>query len=397
VLLYLASFLFSKPLAAIFGGGVLALALVSLLSGRAAVVREPELKRYLAVLFLFYLLNVVSVWYHGDSASAGRFAIKEIHLLIGCAILLLGFSPRLLLRCLALFAAATFVVALMTIVQGWGFGISRPPTIMLSIQAGYLLVYGLLLMAAALSHASTRPVRYACLGALPFFLIALYLNGSRGAWLSALVALSAHVFLLASRVHWKKRLFVFLAVMLLLPSVPGVRERALQAWRDIDGYCVRNTYESSLGLRFEMWRASLEMFRSSPLLGVGRDSWQREIQKIVTDENLRRRLSKFNQPHNQYFFALATTGLVGGALLLAVALVPLCMALTRTTGFFRDALVMICVAFLVQGLSETLPTMYRVIQAYFSLSALLAAGVIAGAPRTGETSGTGSGVRPCGS
>ena len=67
-----------------------------------------------------------------------------------------------------------------------------------------------------------------------------------------------------------------------------------------------------------MWKASLRMFRSAPLVGVGTGDYIHAMEEFRRLRLLPRYLLDYNQPHNMYVFALATNGVVGCAALLYV-------------------------------------------------------------------------------
>ena len=71
-----------------------------------------------------------------------------------------------------------------------------------------------------------------------------------------------------------------------------------------------------MGWRFLMWKASLTMFLSNPLFGIGTGDYVVTMHRYIESGAYPSSLLQFNQPHNMYLFALATNGLLGLAVLL---------------------------------------------------------------------------------
>ena len=65
-----------------------------------------------------------------------------------------------------------------------------------------------------------------------------------------------------------------------------------------------------------MWKAAVLMFLSNPLIGVGTGNYVPTMTAYVSAGKFPEVLLDYNQPHNIYFFALATNGLLGLAALL---------------------------------------------------------------------------------
>jgi len=103
-------------------------------------------------------------------------------------------------------------------------------------------------------------------------LYASYLSQARGGWIAIPVLLLIAVATLR-HVSWKKRLtalllfFVFLIAVCVSSSV--VRTRFDQAMEDIHAYQAGQT-NTSVGIRFQLWKAATLMLTRHPLAGVGR-------------------------------------------------------------------------------------------------------------------------------
>lgn len=160
------------------------------------------------------------------------------------------------------------------------------------------------------------------------------LSGSRGGWVALpLIGL----FLL-----WQSRsllgvkcvLAVCIASAVLLTaavSIPqiGVQGRIMEAVSDVSQYNAGTNKNTSVGLRFEMWKSSWVMFQSSPLVGVGEYGSVAIKETLIAQDSILPEVLYFTHAHNEFINALGLTGIIGFALLLAVYLVPLRLFLRK--------------------------------------------------------------------
>lgn len=66
---------------------------------------------------------------------------------------------------------------------------------------------------------------------------------------------------------------------------------------------------SSIGDRLQMWRASINMFHESPVLGVGLANYEKELKLQIEQKKVRPLLTSQNQAHSQPLHSLATGGI----------------------------------------------------------------------------------------
>jgi len=149
--------------------------------------------------------------------------------------------------------------------------------------------------------------------------LSVLLSTSRTAWLGMIVTSVILTYLYAG----KKRFFFFTLAAVLVGCllaylfVPLVHDRIEGGFADISQYAA-GVRESSMGWRFLMWKASLAMFLTDPVFGVGTGDYVITMERFIGSGAYPESLLQFNQPHNMYLFALATTGMVGLAALLFV-------------------------------------------------------------------------------
>lgn len=196
--------------------------------------------------------------------------------------------------------------------------------------------------------------------------VASFVSGSRGGWVAIpILALICGIALRAcqsgnapplSRQGWLIRCVG--VVVLLAVGVRIGAARVGQALADIRDYLHGNV-DTSIGTRFEVWRASWMALRDHPLLGVGFDGFKPAVAHYVQAGRVSTSLIGLPHSHNELLFALASGGLAGGLALLAVYLLPLiyfCQAMRSLDRETRCAAGMgatIVAGYAISGLTET--------------------------------------------
>ena len=118
--------------------------------------------------------------------------------------------------------------------------------------------------------------------------------------------------------------------------------------------------ETPIGQRLDMWSASLQLFESAPLFGVGAGAYQIETAKLVAAGRAARDTAQFDHPHSDYFDALANRGLLGLLALFALLGVPAWLYVrgleSRDPHHMGAALggLLVSVGFAIFGLTETM-------------------------------------------
>jgi O-antigen ligase len=124
-----------------------------------------------------------------------------------------------------------------------------------------------------------------------------------------------------------------------------------------------------------MWKAASEMFFSNPLFGVGPGDYKPTLAALVSAGRFPDFILRYNQPHNMYLFALATTGLVGFSGLLFMFNRILRHAgklIYNKERFFGFLALAVSVHFMTAGLTESLLNIHVMIS---TLSLLLGVSV----------------------
>jgi len=163
-------------------------------------------------------------------------------------------------------------------------------------------------------------------------LAASVLSLSRGGWVALPLVTFVFIAYLMRYLSWKKLVLVFLLVMLAISSIylvpqTGVQQRVKVTVDNINGYMssqsisdsVRST---SIGARFEMWQAAIDIFQQHPLLGSGWGEYNQKARELVERGLYNESIADFSHPHNQFLSALAKGGLLALLAMLLLFLLP---------------------------------------------------------------------------
>lgn len=160
------------------------------------------------------------------------------------------------------------------------------------------------------------------------------LSASRGGWVA--LPLIGFFLLWQSRFLLGKKTLVgalatsvFLIVVAVAAPQTGIKDRIDEAVSDVVKYDTGVDKKTSVGLRFEMWKAALIMFKSSPFIGVGEYGSVSVKAKIVEEGTVSKEVLGYSHAHNEYINALGLNGIVGFIFLMGIYLIPLKLFLKK--------------------------------------------------------------------
>lgn len=250
----------------------------------------------------------------------------------------------------------------------------------IAIAAGFISLLGL----AYFRRFAAAYIALALL-ALGLGLAAGFLSGSRGAW----TTLPALVTLLVWH-HWQPGMrryaiggaIAIVAAGALAFALPqtGVEARFDKAVDEVERYFEDPARHggTSVGARFEMWRAGWHLFAEHPISGGGMgQSFNRFARAGVEQGRYHPVLERIRTVHNAYFQALVTRGLIGfaGFAALLGALGYVYWRAARAPGARRRALgtagLMLLAAYMFVGLTDTIFDYGRPLHIFVVYSALI--------------------------
>ena len=156
---------------------------------------------------------------------------------------------------------------------------------------------------------------------------ALILSSTRASWLAFIavfifILLVIRVFVPDKRVLRFSVFFLVLGLVFSSLSDNALRDRAIETYKDLQGYFHGESELRSVGLRLEVWQSSLKIFSQSPLVGSGSEGYDYRMEQLASGSTSRGDLLAPGHAHNEIIDALAKKGAVGGLLVLLVYFVP---------------------------------------------------------------------------
>ncbi|MGO3407770.1 O-antigen ligase family protein [Marinomonas sp.] len=233
---------------------------------------------------------------------------------------------------------------LLALYQRFELGIARANGKEVAIMFGdTAMMLGLLSFAATLYFLSRKQFFWVCVSVLAGAsgVGASILSGTRGGWIAfpllALFLLWNGRGLFSRKAIFRISIGVVLSVALVVyfPQT-GVQHRINQAVSNITQYSNDSNKNTSVGLRFDMWKAAWYMFEQSPIIGVGTDGAYKAKQMYIEDGLVDPAILQFNHAHNEYMTSLSLRGAIGLFFLMIVYLVPLRLCLKKMREYEHD-------------------------------------------------------------
>lgn len=183
-----------------------------------------------------------------------------------------------------------------------------------------LLMSALSLVAAIYYVQSRRRFRYGltvfAIGAAFLGFLASLLSGTRGGWVAipfiCALLLPATADIIAPKTRNIALCFIALLVVAIIAFPPsGVWLRLVAIFENIYHYFISHDADTSLGTRFELWRAGWYMFKENPLMGVGEGAVKEWLSTLASEGVLYDRVFVYSQLHSDIIDTLARRGLLG--------------------------------------------------------------------------------------
>lgn len=158
--------------------------------------------------------------------------------------------------------------------------------------------------------------------------LASIVSGSRGAWLGLLLVLLP-MLKYGSAVHGKRLAYgvgaalAFSTIAYALPAT-GIAKRVDEGVSDVRRYVATRDATTHVGVRLDLWRASLMMIAEHPLIGVGRDQFRPALLELARQGRVQQSPAlTYSSSHNDVLHTLATGGLVDFTFLMLMYGAPL--------------------------------------------------------------------------
>ena len=206
-------------------------------------------------------------------------------------------------------------------------------------------------------------------------------SGSRGGWILLLTL--PFIFMVGRTWHirWGIMLGWFLGMVIvfaaLYVSVPPIKQRLDLVVQDIKSLINKpDAYHcSSIGARISMWKIGLHAVREYPWTGIGLGSFYAYKKQFLERNKGPKCLLRYKHEHSMYMTALVSTGIIGSIFLGALfwglyTFFRHRMTMTKDHGWIALSGLVLLLAYLDFGLSESFLFTHVGSAAFFLLSAL---------------------------
>jgi len=212
--------------------------------------------------------------------------------------------------------------------------------------------------------------------ALSAGLLASILSQSRGGWVAVPFIMVAYIWFYFAQVSKTK-----MSAGVLLKNRAEITYNNIQAYIDADNKSLAGG--ESVTSRFEMWKASWDIFLKNPVLGVGWGNYQKNAEILVKKGERNALASAFDHPHNQFVSAMVSGGIVALVAILMLFFIPAkifytaCKSADRSVNAQQIALagLVLMIGFAVFNLSESFLERSRTTTFFIFYLAVFMAGI----------------------
>jgi O-antigen ligase len=140
---------------------------------------------------------------------------------------------------------------------------------------------------------------------------------TRGGWIFLILFVIALSYSHISNSKNKKRAVLlgassfFLLFVIALPFKGAIEKRVSSGYSNIDNYFSDGIANTSVGLRFELWKVATGQFFESPLLGSARSGFLDKKIEMISKSEVIPLTRGFEHAHSDIFWTIGTKGLLG--------------------------------------------------------------------------------------
>ncbi len=301
--------------------------------GSISVLSERESRTVYGSVLLFFVLNMVTIVWYGDFTSSPAEKLYHVAIIPLLVLVLACFDvdERYFWWGVTIAASVAGVIALSDVVffgKERAEGLTRQAIVFGNIS----LLFGFFSLMSAIYFKRLFNRYMAVLPLIAAFggFMASLLSGSRGGWLFVPVGALLLMWIFRRELGNRPLIKWVAAALALALVVAGaifwneVGDRIGQAVTQASAYLSgAGGAHTSVGLRFEMWKAAVHAIAESPWVGVGIDGFHHYLGQFAAQGKMVAEAASFDHAHNQFLHTWATAGTVGLAGLLALFLLPL--------------------------------------------------------------------------
>lgn len=99
--------------------------------------------------------------------------------------------------------------------------------------------------------------------------------------------------------------------LIALPFSQKIESRISSAQSNIVSYFFGSNVNTSVGLRFEFWRVSIEQFKDNPIIGSARTGFLSKKDQMISENNLTPLAKDYEHAHSDLFWTMGAKGVLG--------------------------------------------------------------------------------------
>jgi len=318
-----------------------------------------ELKVFSWLTFGYFCVMLLSVLiadgFNAEFSHLGR----KVHFLLAPLIALAMYQVHFPIRNLLLTIKAGLIIIGIIVITQFLLGSNRPSGMINANIFGDIAVVMLFLSVVQVFNEKPKEQVITFIATMAG-VVAIFLSGSRGSWLSFIILSIVFIFLIYKPFlmgNKKRQSFVALFFVILFSFIgtqTDAGKKITDAIVNIQSWGNGNQTYTSSGIRMEMWKSSLEAAKQSPWLGYGYRNSNTEVAKFVDSHS--KTVAAFTHLHNEYLTNLLAAGILGLLALLSLLFVPVLIFfknLKNTEVYYYSSMgILLCIGYATFGFTH---------------------------------------------
>lgn len=287
-----------------------------------------ELKTFNWLVLGYFAVICISILFSGKALELAHFISRELYFLFAPFVALAIFKARIDIS-VVLYGVKVGLIVLVTLMylNAGNFDVRYSG----SINANpYGLIAAILTLFSIINVCKESLInRLITLVAFVSGVLIIIMSGTRMAWIALVISFFFYIW--NAYIRKELKCFFRLSFLLVLLSLifssffqsSLIENRTLQAKQQVMAWFSGEDSTSSVGVRLEMWDASIdEIVKNPSLTGIGyRNNINKTVSKHAVKES-RNVIESFNHVHNTYLNHLLAEGLLGLIAIILLLFIP---------------------------------------------------------------------------
>lgn len=294
--------------------------------GMNAVAWRQEWTIYTAAMFAMAAAIFISQSHHQNFAAHPHDAASRYWLVIPVFLLLQRLRPKVFTVLQFAFPVAALAGFFMAKDMGGRSGVI---TLDLIHSGDFELILGVLsLFSIDWFGQDKLPIRILKISGFMAGLLASFASGTRGGWLAIPMFIALFFYFRMHRVSqrtlWSTVITTLLGLTLILLSSTAFHQRINEFVNDVSLFG-QGSRDTSTGIRWQLYKASIDVFIQNPVFGVGPEGFASEMKPMMEAGKITSEAAELGrgEVHNDILSKSAGMGVFGLIAILAIYFVPL--------------------------------------------------------------------------